>query len=242
MARKTNKTNHVLGLLAGKNEETAAAGAATEEKGQASGDLKENASPAASNVQIVAKQEEDDMIADTVKQLLEEELDAEESKLEEPVRAAVREEAEEETETDTKDGTEEPAVQETAEGEAEEMQDIAEEMQLSEEDQKEMERLEREGNSAATEDDYVFLNVMEKLVNETVDKWMQQFGTCTCSRCRADVIALALTNLPSKYVVVGRNAAAPLMNFYSQQFSGAVTVEVTKACTKVMERPHHNRE
>ena len=99
------------------------------------------------------------------------------------------------------------------------LQKIDVDMQLSEEDQKELERLENEGNAAATEDDYVFLNVMENLVNETVDKWMQQFGTCTCSRCRADVVALSLTNLPAKYVVVGRNAAAPLMNFYSQQFS-----------------------
>lgn len=235
MARKTNKTNHVLGLLAGKNEETVDALAAAEEKSQASSDIKEGASPAASNVQIVAKQEEDDMIADTVKQLLEEELEADEKNLLKSEKTAAKE-------AETESDAEEPAVQESIEGEAEKMQDMDIEMQLSEEDQKEMERLEREGNSAATENDYVFLNVMENLVNETVDKWMQQFGTCTCSRCKADVIALALTNLPAKYVVVGRNAAAPLMNFYSQQFSGAITVEVTKACTKVMERPHHNRD
>ncbi len=240
MARKTNKTNHVLGLLAGKNEEVADTGAAAEEKNETSGEVKDSPASAASNVQVVAKQEEDDMIADTVKQLLEEELDAEEAELSEPAKAP--EADAEETGNDVQDDAGEPAVQETVEGEAEEMQKIDVDMQLSKEDQKELERLENEGNAAATEDDYVFLNVMENLVNETVDKWMQQFGTCTCSRCRADVVALSLTNLPAKYVVVGRNAAAPLMNFYSQQFSGAITVEVTKACTKVMERPHHNRD
>lgn len=240
MARKTNKTNHVLGLLAGKNEEAVDAGTVETEKKQIAAEPKDK-TPSAPNVQIVAKQEEDDAIADTVKQLLEEELDAEEIELPEPTMAAIGEEDEEDAEGFTSADVEEIAVQETFE-EEEEMPDTDAAMQLSEEDQKELERLESEGNSAATEDDYVFLNVMETLVNEIVDKWICQFGVCTCSRCKADVIALALTNLPSKYVVVGRNAAAPLMNFYSQQFSGAITVEVTKACTKVMERPHHNRD
>lgn len=240
MARKTNKTNHVLGLLAGKNEEAVDAGTVETEKKQIAAEPKDK-TPSAPNVQIVAKQEEDDAIADTVKQLLEEELDAEEIELPEPTMAAIGEEDVEDAEGFTSSDIEEIAVQETFE-EKEELPDTDAAMQLSEEDQKELERLESEGNSAATENDYVFLNVMETLVNEIVDKWIRQFGVCTCSRCKADVIALALTNLPSKYVVVGRNAAAPLMNFYSQQFSGAITVEVTKACTKVMERPHHNRD
>lgn len=238
MARKTNKTNHVLGLLAGKNEENVEAGAGGSEIAQSAAESKESL-PSASNVQIVAKQEEDDMIADTVKQLLEEELEAEEINLSEPVKTEAVEA--EEMENDMPDKAEDSAVQEVFEDKAEEMP-YDDEMQLSEEDQRELERLEKEGNSAATESDYVFLNVMEKLVNENAGKWIQQFGVCTCSRCRADVTALALTNLPSKYVVVGRNTAGPLMNFYSQQYSGAVTVEVTKACTKVLERPHHNRD
>lgn len=238
MARKTNKTNHVLGLLAGKNEETEESKTVAGEKTAALGESMEGAS-AASNVQIVAKQEEDDMIADTVNQLLEEELEAEEDALSKEAGTAAKEA---EIKSYKQDATEDLAAQETAEGEAEDMQEISSEAQLSEESQRELERLEKEGNAAATEDDYVFLNVMETLVNETVGKWMQQFGTCTCSRCRADVVALSLTNLPSKYVVVGRNAVAPLMNFYSQQYSGAITVEVTKACTKVMEHPHHNRD
>lgn len=239
MARKTNKTNHVLGLLAGKNEETEESKIAAGEKIAESGRSKGKASAPAPNVQIVAKQEEDDMIADTVNQLLEEELEAEENALLKEVKAAAKEV---DIKNDEQDVSEDLAAQETAEEEAEDVQETSSGPQLSEESQKELERLEKEGNAAATEDDYVFLNVMETLVNETVGKWMQQFGTCTCSRCRADVVALSLTNLPSKYVVVGRNAVAPLMNFYSQQYSGAITVEVTKACTKVMEHPHHNRD
>ena len=54
MARKTNKTNHVLGLLAGKNEEVADTGAAAEEKNETSGEVKDSPASAASNVQVVA--------------------------------------------------------------------------------------------------------------------------------------------------------------------------------------------
>lgn len=255
MARKTNKTNHVLGLLAGKNEETVDTGAANSDR-RGSAEQADGAAPAP-NVQIVAKQEEDDAIADTVKQLLEEELEAEEFVLPEPTKAAVGEEIEDEAEEIIEEEieetieedteayapvNEEPVTEETVKREVEEMQDIADETKLSEDAQKELERLEKEAKTAATESDYVFLNVMEQLVRDIADKYIKQFGTCTCSRCKADVIALALTNLPPKYEVVARNAAAPLMNFYSQQFAGAVTVEVTKACTQVRERPHHNRD
>ena len=91
-------------------------------------------------------------------------------------------------------------------------------------------------------DEYVFLNVMETLVRERVDTYIEQFAACRCSRCKADIVALALTSLPSKYVVVSQNAATPLMNFYSQRYAGAITVEITKACTRVKEHPHHNRD
>ena len=195
MARKTNKTNHVLGLLAGKGEEVSTA----EDKRQAAVNEAKSDTAAGSNVQVVAKQEEDEAIADTVKHLLEEELEAED--------------------TDTV-RTPEIIFDE----------DEEEALKAAEEKEKQVEK------------EYVFLNVMETLVRERVDTYMNQFATCQCSRCKADIIALALTSLPSKYVVVSRNAATPLMNFYSQRYAGVITVEITKACTKVKEHPHHGRD
>ncbi|CUX49527.1 late competence development ComFB family protein [Clostridium sp. C105KSO13] len=92
------------------------------------------------------------------------------------------------------------------------------------------------------QEEFVFLNVMEVLVEEKVIHYMEQFGVCTCSRCKADVMALALTKLPAKYVVVNRAAVSPLINFYSSKYAGQVTVEITKACIRVNEIPHHNRD
>ena len=286
--KKTNKTDHVLGLLAGRSDDVAETmysveGAAA--KGDESG-----AAPGA-NVQVVAKQEEDEAIADTVKQLLEEELEEEggapeavdlfidEEEEAEAIRAAeeaarnveqevsvskesveavlraaeeerkAAEEARRAAEAERRAAEEERKAAEEVRKEAVEKEKKAvEEAQKAEEA---LRKAEEEAIKAAEEealkmkekkDEYVFLNVMETLVRERVDTYMDQFSTCHCSRCKADVIALALTSLPSKYVVVSQNAATPLMNFYSQRYAGAITVEITKACTRVREHPHHNRD
>lgn len=89
--------------------------------------------------------------------------------------------------------------------------------------------------------DYTYLNVMEKIVEDQVGYFMKQLDVCTCDRCVADVKALSLTYLPSKYIVTARSTVAPLLNFYTNKFIGQVTVELTKACRTVKEFPHHNR-
>ncbi len=263
MARKTNKTDHVLGLLAGKSDEVSAE---ETKRGAAANEVKADAA-ASSNVQVVAKQEEDEAIADTVKQLLEEELEAEDSvripeiifdeeEEEEALRAA-EEEAREIFEEEERRAAEREA--EEAERAAKEAKEAEEAERIAQEEKRAAEeeahrKAEEEALKAAEEEamkvekektaekEYVFLNVMETLVRERVDAYMDQFVTCHCSRCKADIIALALTSLPSKYVVVSRNAATPLMNFYSQRYSGVITVEITKACTRVKEHPHHGRD
>lgn len=256
MARKTNKTDHVLGLLAGKSEEASAA----EDKREVVVNKAKSDTAASSNVQVVAKQEEDEAIADTVKQLLEEELEAEdgiripdmifdEDEEEEALRAA-EEEAREVFEEEERRAAEEEAKKAEEERKAEEEKKAAEEEALRKAEEEALKAAEEHALKMAEEEkkektvekEYVFLNVMETLVRERVDTYMDQFSTCQCTRCKADIIALALTSLPSKYVVVSRNAATPLMNFYSQRYAGAITVEITKACTRVKEHPHHGRD
>lgn len=93
-----------------------------------------------------------------------------------------------------------------------------------------------------TEDDFVIVNVMERLVRQRAPEYIKQFHICGCRRCLADVTALSLTGLPAKYVVINRNAISPLMNFYTMKYAGRVTVEVTKACIAVQAEPHHKIE
>ena len=86
---------------------------------------------------------------------------------------------------------------------------------------------------------FKYLNVMEHVVENIAKNYMERLGGCTCDRCIADVIALTLTKLPPKYVVVEPPAASPLLNFYSSRFAPHVIVEVTKSCFTVKENPHH---
>lgn len=89
------------------------------------------------------------------------------------------------------------------------------------------------------ENNYTYLNVMEFVVKNIAINYMKKFDVCTCGRCVADVTALALTNLPSKYIVVESSTASPLLNYYSTKFSQQAIVELTKACNTVKESPHH---
>ncbi len=86
----------------------------------------------------------------------------------------------------------------------------------------------------------VYLNVMEALVEELAPKYIALFGLCTCPRCAADVKALALTNLPPKYVVIGRGEAIPMLTVYERRYSTALIAQILTACKVVMDGPRHD--
>ncbi len=89
--------------------------------------------------------------------------------------------------------------------------------------------------------EYAVLNVTQALVEEKTKKYMKMFGMCSCERCRIDVIALALSNLPAKYVVVKGDEINPRLSFYESKYSAAVITQVMSACKKVLDKPHHKR-
>ncbi len=84
-------------------------------------------------------------------------------------------------------------------------------------------------------------NVMQALVEQKADKYIRLFGLCTCPRCRIDVIALSLTNLPAKYVVVPDQEVVPLLSVYEGQYNAAIVSQVMNACKQVMEHPRHDQ-
>ncbi len=86
----------------------------------------------------------------------------------------------------------------------------------------------------------VCFNMMQALVEAKADKYIRLFGLCTCPRCRVDVIALSLTNLPAKYVVASSKDIAPLTTVYESKYNAAIVSQVMNACKRVMEKPRHN--
>lgn len=86
---------------------------------------------------------------------------------------------------------------------------------------------------------FQYVNVYEKLVLERLEEFQTMFEICTCPRCTADVIAIALTNLPAKYVVTDSPQTIPLLSFYREKFKTAVTAQLSNACVMVKQNPLH---
>ncbi len=91
------------------------------------------------------------------------------------------------------------------------------------------------------QEEFVCFNLTQALVEDKAEKLMKQFGMCTCNRCKVDVTAIALSNLPAKYVAMQNRDILPLLSMYEEKYSAAVTVQVMNACRMVMKRPHHGR-
>ena len=92
------------------------------------------------------------------------------------------------------------------------------------------------------EEEYYFVNVMEELLKQQdLEGTMKRFNVCTCPRCNADVRALTLTALPAKYVVIGQNSFSPVLNYYENKLKISMLTALNKACNVVRERPHHKR-
>ena len=91
------------------------------------------------------------------------------------------------------------------------------------------------------QEEFVCFNLTQALVEDKAEKLMKQFGMCTCNRCKVDVTAIALSNLPAKYVAMQNRDILPLLSMYEEKYSAAVTVQVMNACRLVMKRPHHGR-
>ena len=86
---------------------------------------------------------------------------------------------------------------------------------------------------------YCYVNVIEEIVKSSVDEFLISFDVCSCPRCKADVTALALNGLPPKYIVVDKSHMSPLLNFFSVKYRSSVTAQLSKACIIVKENPHH---
>ena len=91
-------------------------------------------------------------------------------------------------------------------------------------------------------DHYHMVNVMEQILKRmNLKQYLKQYDVCMCSRCQADVMALILTRLPAKYVVVDESSTAPLIGFYESKFKVRILTEIIKACMDVKENPRHDR-
>ena len=243
MARKSNKTSHVLNLLAGhedKEKET------QETQNTEAANITED-KPAASpqNISVIDKTE-DDALAQLIQEQLTKELEAATGTPEADEAAeTTTPEADEAIETTMAEATEQTATAPQQSTETDTVETPKQSVETETMETNDMPKAEAAPTPAPEtapvkkEPDFVTLNVMEQVVRDKIIYFMRQFEVCTCDRCVADTIALALNGLAPKYIVTTPAAADPLLSFYTNKFIPDITVEATKACMTIKENPRH---
>ena len=90
--------------------------------------------------------------------------------------------------------------------------------------------------------DYVFKNYTEIVVHQALQEYLvNNIIPCSCDRCLADIMALALNRLPTRYYVTLRGEL--IMKSESQVLSDQVRVmaDVARAVQQVSDKPSHSR-
>ena len=85
----------------------------------------------------------------------------------------------------------------------------------------------------------VIKNYMEELVFSMLNSVIGDIDVCSCSKCRMDIAALALNELPPKYIVTEKGELYSKVNILRQQFEVDILTAITKAAKRVKEHPRH---
>lgn len=231
MAKKTNKTSHVLNLITGSQPPVTSSGE-TQPPAQASGETQQKGSTAeepvrvlSANVTVVDPREEGKLAEEIQKNLIRE-LEKEQT----------QEQAEQprEQEEQSEEQTEQPNEQ------AEQAQEQTEQPQTNPGTPVQKEPEQQEEQKQEDRPSYRVVNIMEEILTpELILDVLKSNDTCTCSRCQADVKALMLTRLPPKYIVADNTAVPMLLTYYHNKFRVAVLSQSIRACMDVKEHPRH---
>ena len=237
MAKKTNKTSHVLNLITGSQPPVASSGE-TQPSSSASGETQQEGSAAeepvrvpSANVTVVDPREEGKLAEEIQKNLIQElEKEQTEEQAEQP--GEQEEQSEEQPEEQSEEQTEEQSEEQSEEQTEQPKTNAGTPVQKEPEQQEEQKQ--EDGPS------YRVVNIMEEILTpELILDALKSNGTCTCSRCQADVKALMLTRLPPKYIVADNTTVPMLLTFYRNKFRVAVLSQSMRACMEVKEHPRH---
>jgi len=85
-------------------------------------------------------------------------------------------------------------------------------------------------------------NYMEEIVLSNMDDILKDINVCTCERCRYDIAAKALNDLPPQYIVTKKGEIYSKINNLKMQFEVDVISAITKAAILVKRNPNHNKK
>jgi competence protein ComFB len=85
----------------------------------------------------------------------------------------------------------------------------------------------------------IIKNYMEDVVKQMIDEVLEDMNFCSCDKCRMDILAIALNDLPPKYIVTNKGELFTKINALKQQFEVDVISSLTKAAILVKRKPRH---
>ena len=83
-------------------------------------------------------------------------------------------------------------------------------------------------------------NYMEEIVLSALDDILKDINMCKCDKCKLDIAAKALNDLPPQYVVTQKGEMYSKVNNLRIQFEVDVISAITKAAILVKRNPSHS--
>jgi competence protein ComFB len=88
---------------------------------------------------------------------------------------------------------------------------------------------------------YVLRNFMEDIVMDKLNRTMTMLRCCECERCKKDVMAYALNELPSAYMVTEPQELEANVKQLRKTYEIKVTSALIQAVQKVKACPNHKK-
>lgn len=83
-------------------------------------------------------------------------------------------------------------------------------------------------------------NFMEHIVLDLVKDVTNNMNVCNCEKCLMDITAIALNNLPPKYIVSEKGELFSKVDTLKKQFEIDSVTAITKAALIVINNPRHS--
>ena len=91
-------------------------------------------------------------------------------------------------------------------------------------------------------ENFVSKNISEELIDIHMESCIRSSDVCGCSRCRADIRALALNAMPPHYVVTDLGDAYVRLDAMSTQSQADIITVIMNAITTVKKNPRHENK
>jgi len=88
---------------------------------------------------------------------------------------------------------------------------------------------------------YSLKNYMEEVVFNRLEAILNGMDICKCEKCVLDMAAIALNELPAKYVVTDKGVLFSKIDALQNQFEIGVTSAVIRATQIVQKSPLHDK-